>query len=439
MSRLAQTGRNKWVNWAGNQTCSPAEIAHPATEEEVVSLVEQALASGKTIKAVGAGHSFTDIACSDGVLVSLDRYAGVESYSADPPQATIRAGMTIESAASALDALGLGFSSLGDIGKQALAGAIATGTHGTSSRFGSLSDQLRYIRLVDGVGRVVELTKDTDSEMFGAAQVNLGALGIVTALGFDLEHAFNLKTKEWAIDWQDALSSLDELWSGNEHFEFFWFPHTDKVLAKSHNRTEEEAKRPDPKKVWFYTVFLGNYVFDALCRIGRRFPDAIPAINRRITELESPSSRVSPGFRAFINERRVRFYEMEYAVPAEAAADVLRRLRSAIESSGLRISFPVEVRFTPAERPYLSPAYGRDTAWIAVHTYKGVQPIQYFQMTEQIMQEVGGRPHWGKMHFATASTLKKLYPKWKNFLEVRKTLDPNGIFRNRYLDRVLGV
>lgn len=439
MGSLARTAPNSWVNWAGNQTCSPQQIVRPATEEEIVSLVEEAASSGTRIKAVGTGHSFSDVACTDGVMVSVDRYAGVESYTADPPRATIRAGMTIESAAVALDALGLGFSSLGDIGKQSLAGAIATGTHGTSSRFGSISAQIRYVRLVDGRARLVELSEEADAGLFRAAQVNLGALGIVTAVGFDLEPAFNLCTEEWSMGWDEAIEQLDELRSNSEHFEFFWFPHTGKVLAKSHNRTGEEPKQADPRKVWFYTVFMGNYVFEALCRAGKVFPSAIPSINKRIVEGQSSSSRVLPGYRAFINERRVRFYEMEYAIPAEEAARILRRLRGAIDASGLKISFPVEVRFTPSERPWLSPAYGRDTAWIAVHTFRGVQPVQYFQMVEGIMEGVGGRPHWGKMHFRTAATLKKLYPKWKAFQEAHRELDPEGVFRNPYLERVLGV
>lgn len=439
MARVSRTASNAWLNWAGNQTCMPGEIVHPATEDEIVSMVERVRASGGRIKPVGTGHSFSDIACTDGVMVDLDRYSGVETHSSNPPQAVVRAGMTIESAGEALAALGLGFSSLGDIGKQSLAGAIATGTHGTSSRFGSLSAQARRIRMVDGSGKLRELSEDDEPALFRAAQVNLGALGIVTAIGFDLEKAFNLKTSEWPMDWEEALDRIDELRSENEHFEFFWFPHTDKVLAKSHNRTDREPKQADPRKVWFYTVFLGNYVFDGLCRFGRRFPAAIPAINQKIADLENPSSRVLPGHRAFINERRVRFYEMEYAVPVEETTGLLQRLRSAIDASGLKISFPVEVRFTPSERPFLSPAYGRDTAWIAVHTYQGVQPVQYFQMVESVMETVAGRPHWGKMHFRTAASLEKVYPEWKAFLEARRELDPEGLFRNPYLDRVLGA
>lgn len=439
MPRLARKGLEAWVNWAGNQACSPKESLRPAIEEEIVAAVERAQSSGSRIKAVGSGHSFTDVACTDGLMVSLERYSGVENYSLDPPTAIIRAGMTIEAAAASLYALGLAFSSLGDIGKQSLAGAIATGTHGTSSLFGSISAQVNYVRIVDGRGRILELTEDNDSDLFQAARVNLGALGIVTAVGFELEPTFNLLTKEWPIPWEEALCSLDELRSGNEHFEFFWFPHTDKVLAKSHNRTSKEPKEVDPKKLWFYTIFLGNYVFETLCRVGRMFPAAIPSINKRIADMETSSSRVLPGYKAFLNERMVRFYEMEYAIPVEETAPVLRRLRKAIEDFGLRISFPVEVRFTPAETPWLSPAYGRDTAWIAVHTYRGMQPIQYFQMVEALMEEVGGRPHWGKMHFRSAATLESVYPQWKAFQQVRAELDPVGLFRNPYTDRVLGT
>jgi FAD-linked oxidoreductase len=438
MGSVARNTSRVWTNWAGNQICQPEEIARPTTEEEIVACVERASSSKSRIKAVGSGHSFTDIACGSGVMVSLEYHTGIEDHSLDPPQATIRAGTTIEAAGEALDAAGLAFSSLGDIGKQSLAGATATGTHGTSSLFGSISAQIRYIRMVDGKARLLELSEHQEPEIFRAAQVNLGALGIVTSIGFDLEPAFNLKTKEWPMGWDEALERIDELRSDNEHFEFFWFPHTETVLAKSHNRTTKVPKEIDPRKVWFYTVFMGNYVFDALCRIGRAFPAAVPAINRRIVNMENPSSRVLPGYRAFINERRVRFYEMEYAVPVEEAVNLLRRLKKAIDASGLKISFPVEVRFTPPELPWLSPGYRRDTAWIAVHTYKGVQPFQYFQMVEAFMREVGGRPHWGKMHFQTAETLKKVYPKWKAFQEVRRELDPDGLFSNPYLDRVLG-
>ena len=429
---------NRWSNWAGNQRCRPIDCLSVAFESQIVEAVSRARASRVKLKAVGSGHSFTDIACTQGAMLETSGLAGVIDHSHNPPRASIAAGTTIEVAAETLWGIGLSFSSLGDIGKQTLAGAIATGTHGTSSIHGSISSQVRRVRLVDGLGNVREIGPDSHPEMLDAVRVNLGALGIVTELEFDLEPAYFLETNEWPMPLEEARENLLELFQSHRHFEFFWFPHTKVALAKSHDLTSKRPRPASPTKVWFYTVFLGNYFFEALCKVGKIFPPAIPSINRFIASRETPSRRVAPAHRAFINERRVRFYEMEYAVPAEAAPDLLSRLERAIESSGLRISFPVEVRYSPSESAWLSPAFGRETVWVAIHTYRGVNPRKYFEIFEALAAEVSGRPHWGKMHFLDARRLARLYPRWKDFQEVRRMLDPERIFANRYLEQVLG-
>lgn len=431
-------GPGAWTNWARNQICRPVAMVRCSTEEAVVDAVHRALRTGVSVKAVGTGHSFTDIACSTGVMLELSGLAGVLEHSTEPPRARLAAGTRIEAAAEALWALGLSFSSLGDIGKQTVAGAVATGTHGTSFRIGSLSSQVVGVRFVDGTGEVREVSAEKDPDLLDAMRVNLGALGIVTSIVFQLEPAYALHTKEWPMPLQAALEELIDHVAAHRHFEFFWFPHTDVALAKAHDLTDRRPSQPDPKKVWFYTVFLGNYVFDALCRIGRAAPRSIPAINRFIVSNERPSERTLPSHKAFINERRVRFYEMEYAVPAAEAPALLQRLRQAIDRTGLYVSFPIEVRYGPPESAWLSPAHGRDTVWIAVHTYRGSQPTQYFQMFEDMARRVGGRPHWGKMHYLSSAELAPLYPRWSDFLRLRDELDPKRVFANPYLDRVLG-
>jgi len=428
---------NGWQNWARNQQCRPARVDSPATEDDLVRIVREAAAAGERVKVVGAGHSFTGIALTDGRLVRLDRYQRVLAVDPATNRVTVQAGIPLWKLNEELHARGLAMPNLGDIAYQSVAGAIATATHGTGVKLTGLAGAVVGMRIIDGRGDVIECDAEREPEVFHAARVGLGALGIVSTVTLQCVPAFNLRAVESPARVDELLTHLDEHIYNNDHFEFFWVPHTGWALTKWNNRTDEPERPREKWREFRDDILLSNVAFGALCRVGRLRPSLIPRLSRMI-----PSSGrveyVERSYRVFASPRMVRFYEMEYAIPIEHAAEALNRVRAFVKQSGLMISFPVEVRFVAADDIPLSTAYGRPTCYIAVHVFQGMQYQQYFEAVEDIMDDYGGRPHWGKLHFQTSETLAPRYAEWERFQAVRRRLDPEGRFTNAYLERALG-
>lgn len=429
--------RPVWRNWARIQRCTPALVRSPASTEELVEVVTQAARAGRSVKPVGSGHSFTDIACTTGVQVRLDHYNRVLGHDAQRGTVTVQSGITIAELGSELARRGLCMENLGDIAYQTISGAISTGTHGTGARLGGLATQVVGLDLVTGDGSVLRCTQEENGEVFSCGRVGLGALGILSTVTLACTPAFNLRAVEKPMKLPQVLSRLDELVDGNDHFEFFWIPHTDWCLTKANNRTEEP---PTPGARWRELrerVLFENVAFGAVCFMGRLRPELIPRL-ATMAPGSGTTEYVERSDRVFTSPRWVRFSEMEYGVPRQAGPEVLERIRRLIDDQGLRISFPVEVRVTAADDIPLSTGQGRQSCYIAVHVYKGMPYEQYFRGVEAIMDSVGGRPHWGKLHYQTAATLAPRYAQWDRFQAVRRRLDPEGRFANAYTDRVLG-
>ncbi len=426
-----------WRNWAGNQHCAPHAVERPTTEAELIAVVERAAAAGRGVKAVGAGHSFTAVACTDGHLVDLSGYDRV--LAADPAahRVTVEAGITLHRLNGELASRGLALENLGDIAYQSVAGAIATATHGTGIAFGGLATTVVGLRLVTGDGTVVDCSPDAERAVWTAARVGVGALGVVSRVTLQCVPAFNLHAVEEARPVDEVLDDLDALVDGNDHFEFFWIPGTRWALTKRNRRTSEPAR---PRRRWqaFRSdVVADNLAFGAMLRVGRHRPDWVPRIARRIPSA-GRQDYVERSDRVFASPRLVRFLEMEYAVPREAFPSAFAAVRALERRIGVPVGFPVECRFTAGDDIPLSTASGRDTAYIAVHVGTGAPHDQYFTGVEAIMDEHDGRPHWGKLHYQRAATLAPRYPRWDDFQAVRARLDPAGRFANPYTDRVLG-
>lgn len=435
---MASASRHVWRNWGRTHACRPTRIERPRSEAEIRQAVQRAASEGLPVKVVGAGHSFTDIACTEGVLIDLGRYDRV--IAVDPAQrtVTVEAGMTLAKLNAVLARRGLALENLGDIAYQSVAGAISTATHGTGIRFGNLATQVRHLTMVCADGGVLRCSPESDAHVFRAAQVGLGALGILSTVTFRCLPAFRLHAVEEPAEMDQVLARLDEHVDGNDHFEFFWWPHTSRVYMKRNNRTDEALRPYRPVKTAVNEVVVGNGAFGLLCRAGKLAPSRIPSINRRIADGLGRVRVVDRSDRVFVSPRLVRFAEMEYAVPREAAREVVGRVRALVSEGGFRVNFPVEVRFAAADDIYLSPARGRDTCYIAVHLFRGMDHEPYFRAVEDLMRAYGGRPHWGKLHYLDSCALSGLYPEWDTFATLRRTLDPGGLLRNRYLDRVLG-
>ena len=398
-----------------------------------------AATAGESVKVAGTGHSFTDIACTDGRLIKLDRYAGVLEVDRQRATATAQAGITIARLSNELARHGLAMENMGDVAYQTISGAISTATHGTGERLGNISRQVCALSLVLADGRVLHCSPTAEPEIFVAARVGMGALGVISTVALQCVPAFNLRSVEEPRRLDDVLDGFDELSAGNDHFEFFWFPHTDWVQAITNNRTLEPARPKSRMRAYFDDVVLENHVFGVIQRAGRMRSSWIPALARMTARTMSRSEVIDRSDRVFANERLVRFAEMEYAIPRAGLVEAVEEVRAMIERRGLRVSFPVEVRTVAADDIPLSPASGRETGYIAVHVYWRAEYEPFFREVEAIMNAFDGRPHWGKLHYQTAETLRPRYPLWDSFTAVRDRLDPERRFGNAYLDRVLGA
>jgi L-gulono-1,4-lactone dehydrogenase len=440
-------GSAGWHNWAGNVTASPRRTASPSSADEVAAEVLRAADDGLTVRMTGSGHSFTPTAACDGVLLRPGAMTAIRSVDPEAGTVTVEAGCPLHVLNAELLARGLSLANMGDIQVQTVAGATQTGTHGTGRDIGGMAAQIAGLELVLADGTIVTCSADSPSGgltvpgaagLFDAARVGLGALGIVTAVTFNVVPAFLLEAREEPMSWSRVISELDELTSDNEHFEFYWFPYSEGCLTKRNNRSAGPA-RPLPRwRYWLDDEFLSNTVFNATNQLGRRVPAAIPTVNSLAARALGSRTYVDAAYRVFTSPRRVRFKEQEYAVPRATLSDVLAEVKSLVDRRDWHISFPIEVRVTPSDNLWLSTAYGRDSAYIAIHVFHPSPHEAYFREVEAIMTAVGGRPHWGKMHTRDADYLAREYPKFGEFVALRDALDPGRRFGNAYLAQVLG-
>ncbi|UTT49778.1 MULTISPECIES: D-arabinono-1,4-lactone oxidase [Rhodococcus] len=431
-----------WHNWARTASATPRRFETPDTVDDLARIVGRASDQGEHVKAVGAGHSFTGAAVTDGTLISLDRMSGLVSVERSPAgaRATVRAGTRLRDLSDLLWAQDLAVPNLGDIDVQSVAGAISTGTHGTGTAFRGLAAAVCRATIVLADGRIVDCSPEHEAGLFEAARLGLGALGVLATVTLDCVPAFRLRAEEAPSSLRATLDALDELRDGVDHFEFYWFPHTDGVLVKRNTRLPgaEPVQPVGRVRTLLDDELLSNGAFALFQQIGTRAPATIPALNRVASRVLSPRTFVDRSYRVFASERRVRFREMEYAIPVDLLPEVLREIDAWLQRNDVRIGFPVEVRFSRADDVWLSTAHGRDTAYVAVHQYHRRDHGPYFDGVEPILRAAQGRPHWGKLHSLTAGDLRSLYPRFDDFLAVRDRVDPHRTFTNPYLHRVLG-
>ncbi|GFG79291.1 L-gulono-1,4-lactone dehydrogenase [Mycobacterium paragordonae] len=423
-----------WKNWAGDQICAPAAIERPASEAELSDIVVRAAGRGQRVRAVGSGHSFTDCACTDGVMIDMTGLQRVINVDKANGLATVQGGAKLHPLFAELAASGFGIENQGDIDKQSITGATATATHGTGARFKNVSAQIVSARVVTATGEVLEVSEGDD---YLAARVSLGALGVISQVTLKVVPLFTLHREDELRPLTETLDRLDADVDGNDHFEFFVFPYGDTALTRTTRRSNES---PRPAPAWKKKLGEGfeNVGLNVICRAGRQFPSAAPRLNRLLTSLMSPSSVQDHGWKVYASARNVKFTEMEYAIPREHARVAVQRVIDLVRRRNLPIMYPLEVRFSAPDDAFLSTANGRDTCYIAVHQFSGMEFETYFRAVEEIMDEYEGRPHWGKRHYQTAATLRERYPDWDRFIAVRDRLDPERVFRNDYTRRVLG-
>jgi len=435
-------GSGQWRNWAGTATATPARWAQPRTEAEISAAVKDAAAAGLQVRALGSGHSFTPAAATAGLALDLSLWTGITAADTQTGLVTVRSGTTLRALNAAAAEFGLALANLGDIDAQTIAGALSIGTHGTGERLGGLATQVEALDLVLADGSLVTCSASDRPELFAAARVGLGAVGVITAVTLRCVPSFTLAADERPMPVEQVIEQFDSLAAANDHFEFYWFPYGRQALVKRNNRLAPggrapSARMPGWRRVWEFEV-MENAAFGTLCRLGRAVPRLIPKLNRLSSAALSARSYTDASYRVFVTPRRVHFVESEYAVPRESLADVLGELRRAVPRLAEPVMFPVEVRVAAADDIWLSTGYGRDTAYVAIHQYTGLPYRAYFDLFESVVAEAAGRPHWGKMHSLDAARLGPLYPRFDDFRQVRAQVDPEDRFGNPYLNRVFG-
>ncbi len=425
-------------NWAKNQACVPTSVERPRSTDEVAALVRRARSSGQRVKAIGAGHSFTAAAMTNGVLVSLEHLNRIVAVDRDAGRVTVQAGTTLRALGDELAAVGLAMPNLGDINVQSVAGAINTATHGTGIELGNIATTIVAMELVDGVGDVVRCDADHDPDLLRAARVGVGALGIVTEVTIQCVPAFNLHAHETIEPLDDLLDGFGEFATSADHAEFFWMPAARRCQVKRNRRTDQPVRAPSQLAYVRDKYLAENLAFGLVCRTGRRFPALAPKIAKLVAGAAGERDLIDRSDRVFASPRHVKFVEMEYGLPVEAVPEALRRVRDLTATLSFPTLFPIEVRVSAADDIPLSTGFGRTNGWIAVHQYRGAPYESYFHGVESIMNDYDGRPHWGKLHSQSASFLRGRYPEWDTFQSARARLDPDGTFGNDYVDRVLG-
>jgi len=429
-----------WQNWARTEHIRPQYVEYPSTIEAVRRSVRAAATRGRPIKAVGAGHSFTGIAVAPGTLLELTELSGLVSVDRERSRARLLAGTRLHRIPALLAPYGLAMTNLGDIDRQSIAGAISTGTHGTGARFGGLSTQIVGATLVTADGELLTVDEDHEPELLPAVALGLGALGILVDVTIQCVPTFVLQAIERPEALDEVVDNVIARADAVDHFEFYWFPHTDVALTKTNTRLPADATTAPLSRASRIVddLIVGNGVHQAVCSAGRAVPALVPRINRMSARVWGDRSFSDASHRVFATSRGVRFREMEYAVPVENLAAAFRGVQQVIDDNDWRIEFPVEVRVAAADDLWLSTAAGRASGYIAVHRYWRADPTAYFTAVEQIMLAHGGRPHWGKMHTLDASALRGRYSRFDDFVALRDRLDPDRRFGNPYLRRVLG-
>lgn len=414
-----------WKNWSGSVRAEPSLFARPESEGALRRLLRDA---GSGVRPVGAGHSFTPVAASDDVMVSLERMRGLIDIQIDGDRrvAILRAGTSIRDAAALLHESGHGFPNQGDVDPQAVAGAIGTATHGTGIALPSFSGMLQSARLVTSDGEVVDIDGG-DRELLNAARTAMGTLGVLSEVGIAVQRRYKLREREYTRPLKDVLAEAETMRDAHRHFEFFGFFGSDTAIVKTLDPTDDDITPPPMLELPVNTALrlASEWVL--------QFPGSAEPVQRLLTTLAGSTERIDWSHRIFPSPRNVQFNEMEYSVPAERGIDCIQAVLDKVRRSGQPVLFPFEFRYIAAEDAWLSPFHERPGAAISIHRYYKADPKPLFSLVEPILRDFGGRPHWGKMHTMQHDELAALYPRWSDFQRIRRRLDPDGRMLTPYL------
>ena len=421
-------------NWSGSVTETPTSYVQPESPAELVSVLEGA----RKVRVIGAGHSFTPLAFCADTMVNIDHIRGIVSLDRERKRVRFYAGTRLRDIPALLAPYGLALANQGDVNPQSVAGAVSTGTHGTGLGYTGFAGMVTGVRLLQADGTWLDV--DTSHPDFPFYQLTLGMLGIITEVEFQCVDAFDLIARESKVPFDEILEDFPQRASRTDHVEYFWFPGTDHVILKENERVKpgdvSEVEPPTKATLFFNKEVMDNGLFRLTNEISRLVPALTEPINRIATTLASNRTYRAPAHDVFVSPRRVRFHEMEYAVPLADGAEVLTEIRAIIAANGWKISFPLEVRCARADSVAMSTAVGRDTMYIAAHVFDKVNPVEYFSAIEPVFRAAGGRPHWGKMNSLTRTDITELYPRAEEFRALARRVDPDGVFATPYVAKL---
>lgn len=386
----------EWRNWSGSVVCNPKSVEMPNSSGDVASLIARARKEKARVRVAGSGHSFSPVCETKDYLVSLDEMQGVIDADTANHRARVHAGTKLYTLGEPLFEAGMALENQGDVDRQSLGGVIGTGTHGTGLTLRNISNQAVGLKLIVGTGDVIECSETENAEIFKAALVAFGSLGIITEATVQCVPAYKLHEKNWAVPFEDGMTQLDDMIAGHRHFEFFYTKNNDSCIMKTLSETDAE-----PAKDF------------------------------------AEGERIGWSYEVFPSPRNTKFNEMEFAVPFDNGPSCLREIRDVIMAHD-EVGWPIEYRTVKGDDVFLSPHYGRDSVAISVHQSYRREHESFFRDCQAAFLNHGGRPHWGKMQYLGHEALAKLYPQWGRFQKVRDEVDPDRVFENPYLKQVLG-
>jgi FAD-linked oxidoreductase len=428
--------RTEWRNWSRATRCQPGRIARPRDEAEVAAVLASAAAAGHTVRAVGAGHSFNRLVCTDGTLLDMSACAGVEEIDRDAGLVTVRGGTSLAALNSALHRAGMALPNVGTIVSQTVAGALATGNHGTGLAHGPFASLAVGLRLVTADGTVMDCDSRRDPELFRCARTSLGALGVVTRVTLRCEPAFKLRAEPGSRPLDELLDGFTEWASSADHVQGAWLPWRDTVSTRMLHRTDESSTQHAWIRPWMTTV---DEVRCGIAGLASRVtPAAVPWVSENLPPKGSAEPYVDSSHRVFSFPQPVRFLALEHALPLDGVPDAVRALRGALRRFGLYSPYSLLMRVGAADDAPLSPAYGWPTGYVNLTVPRSARYVELLRTVEHVLREHDARPHWGKAHTATAEVLRPRYPEWDTFARMRGKLDPTGLLVNDHLARLLG-
>lgn len=418
-------------NWAGNVKFTPEGIYYPNTEQEIVGIVNKASKEGKKVRLMGATHSWSALIETTDFLVSLDNYNNILDVNKEKKQVTVQAGIRLKDLNPLLWQQGLSLSNLGTISEQSVAGATATGTHGSGIRYGNIATQIVGVSLVCANGEVKQINENENAHLLPAVKISLGALGILSTITLQCEDAFYLKEESYPVSFEEALDTFEEQLYSVEHFKMWWFPHAPKIQMYRWYRTKEPLLPRNSVMKFLEDKFLSTHFFGFLLNLGSAAPSIIPAINKFINLVHFKKlNRVEASYDVFNIPVPPKHRECEYAIPVEHTKEALLEYRKMLDEKGFKVNFVMEVRFVAKDDIWLSTSYERDVCYLAAYQHNMDRWDEYLACFEELMSKYGGRPHWGKEFKIAPEMLKERYPKWADFEKVMTELDPNGMFQN---------